>query len=1084
MNELILDNNNSTNELNSLQSLILNSNSNNNNNNNNNSMMPHSMPSQLSPDSLGLLKQHQMQPTTSSYASLIEHQNQQLQQLQQFINNSQKISTPDVQPSVATSAQYFTDNTELNLNQLLMVNEMNSLGDSFQNDNGNYPSFNLNSIKKQQQQLHQQQQQHLMSRERGIIEKIVGSYGFVKCLDRDGRLFFHYSSFQNNDNNNTELTTSLKVGDFVEFEEGVDKRNGKPIAINLNRLDIKTSTTNSMKSSNQHDQLSSIDSSLNLMNLKELLLKNGSASGVGGGSTTSENLLLLHQQQQHQNYQAIMNGLKVLNMQNLATNNNNSEDTTANNLNSIMNLFNKENIFNNTNNNNNNLNQMNINTNILNMAKAAATTSSTTTTSSVPSSLSNGNDNLANLVKMFNVNTNLNNNNNTNLDMKQQQKNDEQMEGTVAIVATKRPSPSVSSSSILLAQQLDGRITYQRSGETFYIPYSLSDVVNTNVQLRIGDRVKFYIAHLLNNNSSNNNLLQQQQHLPVVTTYYARKVEVISHDYNLSINELAQHLLLAQQQQQQFQQQQAKQVYRGIITTLKDSFGKIEREDQFKETFFHFSEYRGPNANQELRLGLNVEFELQDRHGKEIACNIRMLTQQGTLTFDELSTQVYIGRIIQPLTKITNATNLNGINLVSLSGTNFSSIGRLIYDSNTSNNNNNNSNMNNNGESLVELSFTDRDRCDGAGEYTWLEGDFVQFRIASDKRRKTCKPQQLQLGLYQRATQMTLIEEHSLVENSINTNEHRERGVLVKLYNSKDLLPAAVAAALMENDINVNNNINKYGAIQCLEQNDLVYFSLSEVISYVRFSTTSKTTTNYSVNEVKLQVGDSLEFSVAKCQKDFIFKNGLKAIRLRQLAKNSVQFEVVSTETYNGLIEREAINSSNTTDNSSLTGLIRLDYKNGTSSNKNNNSQTINFNYTNEQSFNIGDKVKFNICTCLKTKKQTAVDLKLVEAFKEQGIITAIVSKDSIGSIELLSLNKNNNNNKQQKIIQREILFKANSLASVTFSDLNIGDHVEFNVNKKNLQNIFAENLTKIATKKSSFKIFSVNFFLPVNFLK
>ncbi len=238
------------------------------------------MPSQLSPDSLGLLKQHQMQPTTSSYASLIEHQNQQLQQLQQFINNSQKISTPDVQPSVATSAQYFTDNTELNLNQLLMVNEMNSLGDSFQNDNGNYPSFNLNSIKKQQQQqLHQQQQQHLMSRERGIIEKIVGSYGFVKCLDRDGRLFFHYSSFQNNDNNNTELTTSLKVGDFVEFEEGVDKRNGKPIAINLNRLDIKTSTTNSMKSSNQHDQLSSIDSSLNLMNLKELLLKNGSASG-------------------------------------------------------------------------------------------------------------------------------------------------------------------------------------------------------------------------------------------------------------------------------------------------------------------------------------------------------------------------------------------------------------------------------------------------------------------------------------------------------------------------------------------------------------------------------------------------------------------------------------------------------------------------------------------------------------------------------------------------------------------------------------------------------------------------------------
>jgi len=56
-------------------------------------------------------------------------------------------------------------------------------------------------------------------RELGIVEKLVGSYGFVKCLDREIRLFFHYSSFQaeqhasNNDN-------SLKVNDLIEFEEG------------------------------------------------------------------------------------------------------------------------------------------------------------------------------------------------------------------------------------------------------------------------------------------------------------------------------------------------------------------------------------------------------------------------------------------------------------------------------------------------------------------------------------------------------------------------------------------------------------------------------------------------------------------------------------------------------------------------------------------------------------------------------------------------------------------------------------------------------------------------------------------------
>ena len=418
----------------------------------------------------------------------------------------------------------------------------------------------------------------------------------------------------------------------------------------------------------------------------------------------------------------------------------------------------------------------------------------------------------------------------------------------------------------MLPQQLDGRITYQRSGETFYIPYSLSDVVaTTNSQLRIGDRVKFYIAHLLNNPN-------QQLQMPVVSTYYARKVELISSpDSFMNINELAQHLLA--------QQQQPKQVYRGIITTLKDSFGKIEREDLFKETFFHFSEYRGQNANQELRLGLNVEFELQDRHGKEIACNIRMLND-GTVSFDELSGTVYIGRITQPLTKINSGINLNGLSMAGLSsvGT-IHSIGRLIYDRNTSNS------SVNNGESLMELSFTDRDRVGGSGEYTLLEGDFVQFRIASDKRRKTA-PMNSNINVYQRATQLTLIEEHSLVENSINTSEHRERGVLVKLYTAKDLLPPASSHHHSQLDA-------KFGAIQCLEQNELVYFSFNEVINYVRFANNNLGTT-YSVNEVQLQVGDSLEFSVVKCQKDLVFKNGLKAIRLRQLAKNSVQFEIIS----------------------------------------------------------------------------------------------------------------------------------------------------------------------------------------------
>ena len=33
------------------------------------------------------------------------------------------------------------------------------------------------------------------SRETGVVEKLLVSYGFIKCADREGRLFFHYSQF-------------------------------------------------------------------------------------------------------------------------------------------------------------------------------------------------------------------------------------------------------------------------------------------------------------------------------------------------------------------------------------------------------------------------------------------------------------------------------------------------------------------------------------------------------------------------------------------------------------------------------------------------------------------------------------------------------------------------------------------------------------------------------------------------------------------------------------------------------------------------------------------------------------------------
>ncbi len=54
--------------------------------------------------------------------------------------------------------------------------------------------------------------------------------------------------------------------------------------------------------------------------------------------------------------------------------------------------------------------------------------------------------------------------------------------------------------------------------------------------------------------------------------------------------------------------------FRGVISTMKDSFGFIEREDALKEIFFHITEF-GPNvATNTIQPGVEVEFDIQDRH--------------------------------------------------------------------------------------------------------------------------------------------------------------------------------------------------------------------------------------------------------------------------------------------------------------------------------------------------------------------------------------------------------------------------------------------------------------------------------------
>jgi len=53
-------------------------------------------------------------------------------------------------------------------------------------------------------------------------------------------------------------------------------------------------------------------------------------------------------------------------------------------------------------------------------------------------------------------------------------------------------------------------------------------------------------------------------------------------------------------------------VYQGVVCSLKDNYGFIERADIVKEIFFHFSEFQ--DDLQCLALGNDVQFSIQIRN--------------------------------------------------------------------------------------------------------------------------------------------------------------------------------------------------------------------------------------------------------------------------------------------------------------------------------------------------------------------------------------------------------------------------------------------------------------------------------------
>ncbi|PSN48449.1 hypothetical protein C0J52_16573 [Blattella germanica] len=234
-----------------------------------------------------------------------------------------------------------------------------------------------------------------------------------------------------------------------------------------------------------------------------------------------------------------------------------------------------------------------------------------------------------------------------------------------------------------------GRISYENRGECFFLPYNKDDVEG-NVTLRSGDKVSFQIA----TNQRSGNL--GACHI---------RLENPAHPVK----------------------------YQGVVCSMKESFGFIERADVVQEIFFHFSEAK---MKEELNLNDNVEFTIQTRNGKEVACNITKL-KPGSVVFEDLSTEIFKGQVLKTLERGQQLRHQRD-----------PLPGRIRYRAPD--------------HSEDEVPFGDKDQ---KGDFTLKHGDWVQFQLATDRRDQLRK-----------ATCISLLDDSFLV-----SGERREQGVIAAL---------------------------------------------------------------------------------------------------------------------------------------------------------------------------------------------------------------------------------------------------------------------------------------------------------------
>jgi len=206
-----------------------------------------------------------------------------------------------------------------------------------------------------------------------------------------------------------------------------------------------------------------------------------------------------------------------------------------------------------------------------------------------------------------------------------------------------------------------GRVSYDKSGEFFFLPFSINDVAKGE-QVCKGDTVEFYIA----TNKRTGSLK-------------ARKIRYLDPS------------------------KQVKTV-QGIVSSLKEAYGFIERADVVAEIFFHYTEFDG--GVNELMIGDDVQFNLQDRLGKEIAVSVKKLAA-GTVVFEDVTENRYRGHVIKTVGPKSMNNSMDG-----------HLTGMIEYQGKTD---------------THEVLFGDRDMED---DIILQKGDVVEFNVSTDLRDK------------------------------------------------------------------------------------------------------------------------------------------------------------------------------------------------------------------------------------------------------------------------------------------------------------------------------------------------------------